>query len=79
MLVTELNYLRYVNDKKITSKSKHKISSEKVDEYRTVYRLTVEDCEQSDQGKYKIVAENTAGKSDDTANLKLYSTYYNLI
>lgn len=55
------------------SNSKYTIASEKIDEYRIVHRLALEDSSLSDEGEYKIVAENNVGKSDATASLKLYS------
>lgn len=65
--------LRYVNGQKITSGSKHRVSSEKIDEFKTLHRLSLEDCQLSDEGEYKIEAENNVGKSDAVATLKLYS------
>ena len=53
--------------------SKYTISSEKVSEYKIVHRLALQDSSLSDEGEYKIVAENNVGKTDATASLKLYS------
>lgn len=64
-----------MNGKEIISDTKHRTACEKIDDYRTVYRLSVEDNSLSDEGEYKIVAENNVGKSDATATLKLYSTF----
>lgn len=56
--------------------SKHRTSSEKIDEYRIMHRLALEDCSLADEGEYKIVAENNVGKTDAAASLKLYSKEY---
>lgn len=62
---------RYVNGRRVISRTKHRVSKEKIDEYTTIYRLTIDDCEASDEGEYKIIAENTAGESEALARLKL--------
>ncbi|XP_065224779.1 obscurin-like isoform X6 [Planococcus citri] len=64
----------YANGKEITEEGqKFKITSEKVDEYRTVHRLSIEDCSLPDEGEYKILAKNKVGSNSQVASLKLYT------
>ena len=60
-----------MNGKKLTTRTKHICSKEKIDELTTVYRLTIDNCSTSDEGEYKVVAKNKTGESEATAKLKI--------
>lgn len=66
----------FANGEEIKAGDKFKTSSEKIDEYKTLHRLSIDNCSLSDEGEYKVVAKNKVGQSSQAATLKLHSKFY---
>lgn len=75
----EANVTWFANGEEIKEGNKFTTLSEKIDEYKTIYRLSIVDCSLPDEGEYKVVAKNKVGESSQAATLKLYSKFKAMI